>query len=297
MTPVHIRTALFLNPIGRARREIITPEGVPLTVELADYGERVGAFLLDVVFLAVTNILLYLVLHVAGGQSVGGKVVLTIVLFLGFIVQNLYFIYFELAWRGATPGKRIVGSRVVNRRGGPLSQNSVIARNLMRQLEAFMPLGALLSVGGAGGGVWQRLALALWLLVFALLPLFNRDRMRGGDLLAGTMVIALPKRRLLADLVEAGIGTDFTEQQLRAYGAFELQILEELLRRPENRETFELRRDVCERVCRKIGWREPVPAQGTLDFLRRFYTAERAFLEREQLYGRRYEDKHSAARQ
>jgi uncharacterized RDD family membrane protein YckC len=291
MTPVHLRTARFLNPVGRALREIVTPEGVPLQVELAEYGERVGAFLLDVFFLTLGNLLLFAVLYAAGGGVVGGKVLYTIILFVSFLLQNLYFIYFELAWRGATPGKRIVGLRVIDRRGGPLLQNAVIARNLLRQLEAFLPLSALLSVGGAGGGLWQRLALALWLLLFALLPLFNRDRLRGGDLLAGTMVIAMPKRRLLADLIEAGSNADFTDRQLGIYGAFELQILEELLRRPESAETSRLRREVCERVCRKIEWPEPVAEAAVSDFLRRFYTAERAYLEREQLYGRLREDK------
>jgi uncharacterized RDD family membrane protein YckC len=295
MNPVHERAARFLNPVGRVRREIVTPEGVPLQVELADYGERLGAFLLDFVFLILTNILLYLSLILIGGWAVDRKVMFTIAMFLGFLVRNLYFVYFELSWRGVTPGKRIVGLRVIDRRGGPLLQNAVIARNIMRELEAFLPLGALLSVGGTGGVLWERLALALWLLLFALLPFFNRDRMRGGDLLAGTMVIAMPKRRLLADLVESTAAAEFTERQLRAYGIFELQILEELLRRPESAETRRLRQEVCERVCRRIEWPDPVPPRETLDFLRRFYTAERAFLEREQLYGRRHEDKNSAA--
>ena len=51
-------------------------------------------------------------------------------------------------------------------------------------------------------------------------------------MLAGTMVISLPKRVLLADLVEHKAKFVFTQVQLRAYGAFELQVLEELLRRP-----------------------------------------------------------------
>jgi hypothetical protein len=158
-------------------------------------------------------------------------------------------------------------------------------------VEAFLPLGALVLAGASGGSSWQRLPLALWLLLFALLPCFNRDRLRGGDLLAGTMVIAMPKRRLLEDLVAGEAIADFSDRQLRAYGAFELQILEELLRRRDGAETAALRRDVCERICRKIGWAEPVADHDTHGFLQRFYTAQRAFLEREQLYGRQRLDK------
>ena len=163
---------------------------------------------------------------------------------------------------------------------------AVIARNLMRELEAFMPLQAVLSAGAIGPGAWGRLALTVWLVFLALLPFFNRDRLRGGDILAGTMVIAMPKRRLLDDLVEGAVDQSFPEPALRAYGAFELQILEELLRRPANAETTGLQRDVCQRICRKIGWTAPVPPSETAAFLHRFYTAQRAFLEREQRYGR-----------
>jgi uncharacterized RDD family membrane protein YckC len=257
-----------------------------LHVELAEYGERVSAFLLDVVFLLGANIVLFLLLFFLGGRSANARLLLQLALFAAFLMRNLYFIHFELAWQGVTPGKRIVGLRVIDRRGGPLLPTTVIARNLTRELEAFMPLQAVLSVGGLGPGVWERLALVQWLVLLALLPFFNRDRLRGGDLLAGTMVIAMPKRRLLDDLVERAVDQSFTEQELRAYGAFELQVLEELLRRPENADTAELRCDVCERIRRKIGWTTPVPPQETAAFLQRFYAAQRAFLEREQLYGR-----------
>ena len=286
MSSVHDRTAQFLDPLARRRREIVTPEGVVLQVELAEYGERVSAFLLDVLFLAGIDVVLFLLLILASGRTADARVLMQIVLFAAFLIRNLYFIHFELAWQGVTPGKRIVGLRVIDRRGGPLLPSAVIARNLMRELEAFMPLQAVLSAANVGPGVWGRLALLVWLLLLALLPFFNRDRLRGGDLLAGTMVIATPKRRLLDDLVAGAVDQGFAPQALRAYGAFELQVLEELLRRPASAETAELRRDVCQRICRKIGWTAPVPPNETDAFLRRFYAAERAFLEREQLYGR-----------
>ena len=47
MTLAHERTSQFFEGVRRKRREIITPEGVPITVELADYGERLSAFFLD----------------------------------------------------------------------------------------------------------------------------------------------------------------------------------------------------------------------------------------------------------
>ena len=55
MTLAHERTTQFLEGARRERRHIVTPEGVPVTVELADYGERVVALVLDLfIWLVVT---------------------------------------------------------------------------------------------------------------------------------------------------------------------------------------------------------------------------------------------------
>jgi len=220
---------------------------------------------------------------------------ISIALFIGFLVRNLYFVYFELAWRGSTPGKRLVGLRVIDRAGGPLMPSAIIARNLTREVEMFIPLGVLLTWGNTAGGMvdWESLAVAVWLMFFAALPFINRDRMRGGDLIAGTMVISLPKRVLSSDLVERTVQFAFTEQQLRAYGAFELQVLEELLRHPDTLDAARVLNEVCDKICHKIGWTAPVPPNDVAHFLREFYTAERAFLEREQLYGKTRPDKYA----
>ena len=194
-------------------------------------------------------------------------------------------IHFELVWRGATPGKRLMGIKVIDRHGGPLLPGAVIARNLTREIEYFLPVG-LLSAGAARGAPWLALCLGLWFLLFTLLPLFNRQRLRAGDLIAGTMVVVLPRRLLLDDLAEHQARFVFAERQLRSYGAFELQVLEELLRRAAGKDAARLRREVTDKICRKIAWTEPVPDAEVEQFLRDFYAAERAFLEREQLYGR-----------
>ena len=296
MTLAHERATEFLEGTRRQQRTIVTPEGVPVTVELADHGERLTAFTIDVCIWFLLTILVYLPLifiALRGGDS--ALIAASILLFIGFVVRNLYFIHFELAWRGATPGKRFVGLRVIDRRGGPLLPSAIVARNLTREIEAFLPLGILITWSGTNPN-WEHLFIAVWLLFFAALPFVNRDRMRGGDLIGGTMVIALPKRTLSGDLVERAAQYVFTTQQLRAYGAFELQVLEELLRRPKSVETGRLFAEVREKICHKIGWTAPVPPQDTELFLREFYTAQRAFLEREQLFGKPRADKYGGAR-
>jgi uncharacterized RDD family membrane protein YckC len=295
MTLTHERTSEFLEGMRKERRQIVTPEGIPVTVELADHGERLVAFTIDLFIWLMLTLAIFIPLFAAIGISGGSLIAISIALFIGFLVRNLYFVYFELAWRGATPGKRLVGLRVIDRAGGPLLPSAIVARNLTREVETFLPLGILLTWGKAVDGRldWENLAIAIWLLLFAALPFINRDRMRGGDLIAGTMVVALPKRVLASDLVEERLQFAFSEQQLRAYGAFELQVLEELLRHPDTPGAKRMLREVCDKICRRIGWTAPVPPKHVVPFLREFYTAERAFLEREQLYGKARADKHA----
>jgi len=286
------KVARFLEGVPRKRREILTPEGVLLPVDLADHGERAVALVIDLFIWLCVTALLYVAIIALLVEGKAVEIAVTLILFIAFIVRNLYFVYFELAWQGATPGKWINGLRVIDRRGGPLTPSAVFARNLTREAEMFLPAGVLLSIG-AGGNHWEKLALLAWLGLFTALPLFNRDRMRGGDFIAGTFVIAIPKRMLLADLVESRNRYDFSHQQLAAYGAFELQILEELLRRPRSVRTAALLAEVCGKICAKIAWPTPVPATDVVSFLTEFYSAERAFLERERLFGRHREDKNS----
>ncbi|MDQ0470935.1 RDD family protein [Labrys wisconsinensis] len=291
------RIARLLGGRQRNLREIVSPEGVALEVEVADHGERVGAFAIDFLLWLAVTILLYLGILLAILHGVTSAVAITAILFIAFIVRNLYFVYFELAWQGSTPGKKLMGLRVIDRQGGPLTPAALIARNLTREVEIFLPIGLLLSlsVTGEGTAFWQKLCDFAWVALISCLPFFNRDHLRAGDLIGGTMVIALPRRALLGDLAVETTPYAFSSRQLAAYGAFELQVLEELLRRPDSPETRRLLDDVCTKICRKIGWTEPVRPGEAPAFLKAFYAAERAELERARLFGRHKADKHSKA--
>jgi len=281
----------------RKRREIVTPEGVPLTVELAEFSERAIALILDLLIcLAAAFVILIAFLYVAITGKFGAVLFFAVLNLVMFFLRVLYFIHFELSGRGATPGKRVAGIRVIDRRGGRLTASAVIARNLTRELEIFLPIGLLFSASSGARGPWGSLLLLGWLICFLALMIFNRDRMRAGDLIAGTLVIGMPRQRLLGDLVETRARFAFADDQLAAYGKRELQILEDLLRRPEDAETGELLGDVCDRIVRKIGWTERLAPADIRLFLRDFYTAQRAFLEREQIFGRPRADKFEAAR-
>src|SRR5262249_2186802 len=151
-----------------------------------------------------------------------------------FMLRAFYFTGFELAWNGQTPGKRVCRLRVVNRHGGPLLPAAVIGRNLMREVELFLPLSVALAGESLGEGPWTYAAPLVWVCVLAALPLFNRDRLRAGDMVAGTWVVVEPKPVLLPDLAAtpasrggaAPAEYQFTMQQLVVYGVKELQVLE-----------------------------------------------------------------------
>src|SRR5262249_20347450 len=151
------------------------------------------------IFWTAGILMLLIFVGLAGGFHRSGEVALALAVFVAFLLRNLYMIHFELFWRGATPGKRLMGIPVIDRRGGALEPGAVDARQPAREIEFFLPLG-LLTTGAAGGAPLAALSLGAWFLLFSLLPLFNRQRLRVGDLIAGTMVVALPKRLLLDDL-------------------------------------------------------------------------------------------------
>ena len=123
--------------------------------------------------------------------------------------------------------------------------------------------------------------------------------LRAGDMIAGTWVVIEPKPVLLPDLAEARRGQQsapeetyrFTEPQLVVYGVKELQVLEEVLR-SAGAEQGAVRRDVAQRIARKIGYSLPNPQdQEATRFLEAFYAAQRRRLETELTFGRRRRDK------
>jgi uncharacterized RDD family membrane protein YckC len=94
---------------------------------------------------------------------------------IGFFTWYGYFLVQELGPRGATLGKRITGIRVAARGGGRLTPEAVIARNLLRDIEVFYPLGGRTPARQAGrcaerprrsrrtrGQRYNRRALCLW---------------------------------------------------------------------------------------------------------------------------------------
>ena len=272
----------------RNERSLMPPEGVPLRIELAEPGERAAAFVTDIVFSIVGSLLILL----AGALlSAGAQFTLPVTLFVSFLVRNAYFLYFELRWGGVTPGKRIFGLRVIDRRGGPLRAGSIVARNLTRQAEFFFPLEMLLVTRGWFWAPADLLPVVIWIAAMIGIIYRSKDHLRAGDLIGGTIVISAPKRILAEDLAGESQSFAFTPEHLRHYGVKELQVLEEVLRQPHNQESARLRYEICERIRKRIGWTQQFPGEQIESFLRDFYTAQRAFLESRKNFGDERPDK------
>ena len=282
--------AINRRALGGRRRSLVTPEGVDLHLNLAEFGQRAGAFIIDLVamllVLVVARILVGVLVASLGKESLELGAIIWLLGF--FLLRNFYFILFEMGPRAATFGKRMLGLRVVARGGDRLTADRVIARNLMREIEFYLPLSFLgynLAEGSAGG--LTALAGLLWTGLFVIFPFFNQDRLRIGDLLAGTWVVNVPRRKLGIDRLQTERPAEafaFTDAQLDVYGIYELQTLEEVLRGDHA--------DTIATVAATIRYKIGATLLGNdRDFLIAYYDAARGRMERGLLFGKRREDK------
>ena len=278
----------------RRRVEMTPPEGVSVRFEVAPLASRFGAQVLDILISAGAAFAIIILLSLTPlpiGPLIG---VLAAVLLLA--IRAPYYVLSELFWNGRTLGKRIVRTRVISADGRGLTTHAVVMRNLMKEVEVFVP-GSLILVGGQMNAFWQ-IVLIIWVLVLLAVPLLNRRRQRIGDILAHTLVVAEPRPVLLGDLAQMRVDEEFvfTDAQLGFYGRFELQTLETFLRsHPLGEGAEPVKSNVvalAAQIRRKIGYDDPVPDDRALAFLHAFYRAQREFLERKKLFGDVREDKH-----
>ena len=287
-------------------RVLVTPEGIALPVRVASRGARAGALILDltIILVLVVGATLALLAIAGGAASIGREMqsataagralqFLAIVWIIAmFLFRNAYFLFFELGPRGATPGKRLTGIRIAARDGGRLTADMVIARNLLRDIELFLPLVFVASAGADSGVAW--LAATGWFLIFMLFPMFNRDALRAGDVIAGSWVLERPRERLQAAMSATGAreeanpdGYRFEDAELAVYGEFELQALERVLREDRQQSIETVYRTIAEKIGRNDGWNDEKA------FLEAYYTQLRARLESGMRMGRRKRDKFS----
>jgi uncharacterized RDD family membrane protein YckC len=155
------------------RRSIETPEGVELGLRLAGPIVRGYAWMID--------LLIRFAVYVAFGSIVGilGHFGQGLYLIFIFLMEWFYPVVFELYNKGATPGKRSMGIKVVHDDGTEVTLQSSLLRNLLRSVD-FLPV-----FYGVG----------------LISMLFNREFKRLGDITAGTIVIYQDKLSDASDIM------------------------------------------------------------------------------------------------
>lgn len=180
------------------KHTIETPEQLRLDFAVAGIGSRFLALAIDSLIQIGVVVLIFIILAAFGsvftlairGQSSVWLLAATSVLF--FLLFFGYYAIFEILWNGQTPGKRLIGIRVVKDSGRPLTAAESIGRNLLRivdQLPGFYAIGitsALLTTGNkrlgdlvAGSIVVRESSLE------AIKPVWQTMRTETGPLLGG----------------------------------------------------------------------------------------------------------------
>jgi uncharacterized RDD family membrane protein YckC len=169
-----------------------TPESIAFTYELAGLGTRFLAVALDLAIQValITAIFWGLVLLGTHGHTVvhpshraasaaARSIAIALIVGIVFLVFFGYFILFEAFWNGQTPGKKLLGIRVIRDGGYPIDFGAAAIRNLIR-------------VGEAAVGFYALSAAA---------SILSPENKRLGDLAAGTIVVREAKAPGLASVV------------------------------------------------------------------------------------------------
>ena len=270
--------------------EISTPESVPIRLEMSPIALRAVAFSIDlmIISLILAGIILSALLFVSTLEGWG----LAIVLVMWFLLRNFYFFFAETFGNGQTLGKKFTRIRVVDHSGQPLTTNALFLRNVTRDLELFLPMTAVFYPEALipGAPWWLGLLSLDWLLVIAVIPFVHKENARVGDMIAGTVVVNVPRPVLGEDLLVAETKRRFvfTNEQLDMYGVYELQTLERVLR--GNFDTYR-QTAIAERITQKIGFSGQNWQNDSKGFLDEFYAALRGRLETRMMLGDRQDSK------
>ncbi len=289
------------HPIDRrVISDFLPPEGVPIRFEVASIGARFGAQLLDILLTGLIVLTLFVLLIMSGILSIEITIAISALLF--FALRVPYYVVAELLWNGQTLGKRITGLRVISGDGRSLSAYAVTIRNMMKEMEVFVPGVYLLAAPALDG--WTQLILLVWVVILLFVPLRSKRNRRLGDIIANTYVVNLPRSVLLPDLARTiaqnKVSSEFTflPHHLDHYGRYELQTLETLLQVNMNK-LDPAARDrhvktifkVASTIANRIEFNEVIPEAKTRRFLESFYHTQRAYLENRKLFGDAREDK------
>jgi len=138
-----------------------TPEGIDLLLRPAGLVPRALAFSIDLAIRGAILLMLYIALGLLGELGAGLGAILL------FLVTWWYMVLFEVLNQGRSPGKMLLGLRVIHDDGTPVGWAASLTRNLLRFVD-MLPFGYTLGI---------------------LSCLNNPAFKRLGDMAAGTLVV------------------------------------------------------------------------------------------------------------
>ncbi len=214
-------------------------ENTDLSFSLAGLGSRILAYFLDSLIQSVAMFLLLLIFGISGliiplPYEAGEYVAIALGLLVVFLFFWGYFIIFELAWNGQTPGKKALGIKVVLEDGRPVTFMASFLRNILRVAD-FLPLSYAVGI----------------ISIFV-----HAGEKRLGDMVAGTLVVKDPRMvppasfPTLLGREQAAMPASETETSLRQrahhLSVGEVELLRDFLQRrftleAENRHDLALR--------------------------------------------------------
>lgn len=198
--------------------EIITPENIAFRYRVAGPFRRLPAYLLDLLFRTALVVGMSIGLLMSG--VVLGGLAVALVLITWFVIEWFYGGICEAYFNGQTPGKRVMGIRVLSVDGHPITPIQAILRNILRFVD-MMPLVSLQVVFDEAP-VYAIPTFGLALVSAAMSRRFQRI----GDIVCGTIVV-IEERQWLSGIAKLD---DSRAIQLASYIPLDFRISRSLAR-------------------------------------------------------------------
>ena len=121
------------------RYQVETPEGIDLHLRPAGLVPRTLAFAIDLAIRGLILMAMFIVLGLLGKFGMGLGTILL------FLVTWWYMVLFEVLNQGRSPGKQMLGLRVIHDDGTPIGWAASLIRNLLRFVD-ILPFGYTLGI-------------------------------------------------------------------------------------------------------------------------------------------------------
>ncbi len=247
---------------------IETPEQIDVAYDIAGIGSRFLAAMVDHFLIGTVLFFSCLALALAVDRiSPGANVFLVAALFgIGiFLTLCIYHIFFETVWNGQTPGKRLVGIRMLRTDGRPIGFLGSTIRNVIRLID-FFP--AFYGVG------------------FLAMFIDNRSR-RLGDMAAGCIAVRERRQLTVAGLTDpiasdrpvVRTASNITIPNLRVLRRSDYDVVAEFLRRRYSL-SAESRQRLAQQLAASLQQRLGYPVQSDAETFLETVAAEYQALER-----------------